>query len=322
MLDQYLQRFATLRTDKGRNRYPEITYHRAPHKPFLLLSIMDLIAQGRITENLVEPSFELVDTFNTYWAAIMPPGSSTSMAYPFSRLKTDGFWRRIAKPGFDEDAEYNVGSMVRLRKMYVGARLDDELFGYFCNPETRERLRAVLIETYFVPGIRPLVEKQGVVNYDAYRYSQSLLKIAEPEIGYGEVGGEDDLQQRVRDQGFRKAIVTLYEHRCALCGIRMLTPEGHTVVEAAHIKSWSESHDDRPTNGLALCRLCHWSFDEGLMSVGTKYEVLVSRRVQVEQNLPGHILTFRDRPIFTPTEDQYWPGQDNLDHHRKRKFLV
>jgi hypothetical protein len=80
----------------------------------------------------------------------------------------------------------------------------------------------------------------------------------------------------------------------------MLTPDGHTVAEAAHIMPWSESHDDKPSNGLSLCRLCHWSFDEGLMSVGVKYEVLVSKRVQTEHNLPGHILTLRDRPIFTP----------------------
>jgi putative restriction endonuclease len=80
MLETDLQMFAKLRTDKGRDRYPEITYHRAPPKPFLLLSIIDLIAQGRITENLLEPTYELVDTFNTYWASIMPPGSTTSMS--------------------------------------------------------------------------------------------------------------------------------------------------------------------------------------------------------------------------------------------------
>ncbi len=182
-------------------------------------------------------------------------------------------------------------------------------------------MRAVLINTYFVPEIRPLVEKQGKINYDAYKYSQTLLKMAEPEVQYGEGRGEEDFQEKVRDQGFRKAIVSLYEHRCALCGIRMLTPDGHTVVEAAHIKPWSEGHDDRPTNGLALCRLCHWSFDEGLMSVGDKYEVLVSKRVQIEQNLPGHILTLRDRHIFTPSENQYWPAQDNFDYHRKNAFL-
>ena len=60
MLERYLQMFANLRTDKGRDRYPEITYHRAPHKPFLLLSIIDLIAQGRITQNLIEPSYRIL----------------------------------------------------------------------------------------------------------------------------------------------------------------------------------------------------------------------------------------------------------------------
>ena len=48
MLEKYLQMFGKLRTDRGQDRYPPFTYHRAPHKPFLLLSVMDLIAQGRI----------------------------------------------------------------------------------------------------------------------------------------------------------------------------------------------------------------------------------------------------------------------------------
>jgi putative restriction endonuclease len=34
---------------------------RAAHKPFLLLSIMDLVAQGLIAESFIEPSFELVE---------------------------------------------------------------------------------------------------------------------------------------------------------------------------------------------------------------------------------------------------------------------
>ena len=53
-------------------------------------------------------------------------------------------------------------------------------------------------------------------------------------------------------------------------------------------KPLSEIHNDIPTNGMALCGLCLWSFDEGLMSVGKKYEVLVSKRVQVQQNLVDH----------------------------------
>ena len=41
MLEKYTSLFSRLRTDRGRDRYPAVTNHRAPHKPFLLLSVMD-----------------------------------------------------------------------------------------------------------------------------------------------------------------------------------------------------------------------------------------------------------------------------------------
>jgi putative restriction endonuclease len=51
MLDKYLKSFSRLRTDKNHKRWPALTTHQAPHKPFPLLSIMDLIVHGSITEN-------------------------------------------------------------------------------------------------------------------------------------------------------------------------------------------------------------------------------------------------------------------------------
>jgi predicted restriction endonuclease len=60
---------------------------------------MDLIAQGIIIENFIEPSLDLLETFNTYWSLVMPVGSKTTMAHPFPRLQTDGFWHRIATAG-------------------------------------------------------------------------------------------------------------------------------------------------------------------------------------------------------------------------------
>ncbi len=82
--------------------------------------------------------------------------------------------------------------------------------------------------------IRPKVWGQGLVNIKSFEYEIQLIAgVNEPNKLFDEApeGG----QQKIRDQGFRRAIVNLYDHRCALCGIRMLTPEGHTVVEAAHI---------------------------------------------------------------------------------------
>lgn len=318
-LDEYIQKFSNLNTDRGRHRWSALTANRAPHKPFLLLSVIDLFAQGEIKKNFIEPSYDLVSTFNGYWHAIMPLGSTTSMAYPFPRLKTDGFWKLIPNPGDENKIDMAFSSMVRLREVCAGARLDDDLFKLLCRVETRERLRAVLIETYFASEIRSVVAEQGVVNLAAYEYGQKLLHGVRESVDWGEKPSPEKTK-KVRDQGFRKAIVRLYEHRCALCGIRMVTPEGHTIVEAAHIVPWSQTRDDRPANGLCLCRLCHWSFDEGLMSVGKSYEVLVSKRIQSDHNMPGHVLTLRDRPIFRPKEDVWWPSQDNLARHRKSTF--
>ncbi len=84
MFEQYIHKFSRLRTYKDRNKWTALTTFQAPHKPFLLLSIMDLISQGSISENFIEPSFELVETFNHYRNSIMPIGSKTSMAYPIS----------------------------------------------------------------------------------------------------------------------------------------------------------------------------------------------------------------------------------------------
>ena len=320
MLDKYLKSFSRLRTDKNRKRWSALTTHQAPHKPFLLLSIMDLIAQWAITQNFIDPSFELVETWNGYWNAFMPVGSKGIMSYPFYHMRSEPFWQLIPNEGYKDQSGLTVGSMVKLRQIYAGAKIDDELFALMCKPETREQLRAILIETYFATEIRVEVLEQGQLNYAAYQYSEKLLKVAEWKKQFEKPEDEPEWQKKIRDRGFRRTIVNLYQHRCALCGIRMLTPEGHTIVDAAHVKPWKDSFDDRPTNGMALCKLCHWSFDKGLMSVGKEYEVLVSKRVSIQKNYPGHILTLTDRPIFTPDEQKFWPTQNNLHWHRRNTF--
>lgn len=312
MIDKYIQAFSNLRTDKNRNRWTPLTYHQAPHKPFLLMSVMDNFAQGVIAENFIEPSFDLVDTFNIYWSSTMPLGTKGNMAYPFYHMNSEGFWH------LDPDKRIPVTSVSKLRKEYKGVSLDDDLYQLMSKPDTRGQLRATIINTYFAEVIRPKVIECGTVNLKAYKYSKELLKEFRENKKPWDKNDTDE--KKVRDQGFRKAIVTLYKHRCALCGIRMLTPEGHTIVEAAHVKPWSESHNDSPTNGMALCKLCHWSFDEGLMSVGTEYEVLVSKVVTINQNYPGHILTLSDRNIIRPEKMEFWPNQDNLEWHREKVY--
>jgi putative restriction endonuclease len=320
-LDHYLQVFAALRTDKNRKRWSAETCFQAPHKPFLLLSILDAIASSAVTRNFIEPSFELAETFAGYWSLVMPPGTSGSLSYPFYHLQSSSFWRLVSQPGIPDERGRAIGSVKLLRKYYLGARFDDELFPLLVMETSREKLRSVLIETYFSPAVRQVLIDQAVINRSAVSYEHDLLTTAEwLPLHVAGIDQKTEIARKVRDQGFRKAIVKLYEHRCALCGIRMLTPEGHTIVEAAHIVPWNESGDDRPQNGLALCRLCHWSFDEGLMGVGQDYEVLISSAVRQDNNFPGHMETLSGRGIFRPRSVSRWPGQDSLAVHRQKIF--
>lgn len=310
----YIKAFSRLRTDKNQKVWAALTNHQAPHKPLLLLSLMDHFAQGLITANLIEPSYELVETFNTYWAKLQI-GRSGNMAYPFPRLKTDGFWHLVPNHGYENKIQIKrFDSMVRLREYCLGARLDEELFLLMMDMESREALRGVILQTYFAPEIRPVLLEQGAVNYAAYKYSLGLLRLQDRERAYMAV------EAPVRDQGFRRAIVRIYDHRCTICGIRMLTPTGHTIVDASHIKPWSESHDDKPTNGLCLCKLCHWSFDEGIIGISDGYKVLVAKSARKDTNLPGHILTFQDRPILLPEEETFKPAYENIEWHREKVF--
>ena len=99
--------------------------------------------------------------------------------------------------------------MSRLREVCAGAVLDEELFSLMLDPESREVFRSTLIKTYFAPEIRPRLFEQGSVNIIAYEYSEKLLAgVQEPPVPWEEAG-EPEKAGRIRDQGFRKAIVTL-----------------------------------------------------------------------------------------------------------------
>jgi len=242
----------------------------------------------------------------------MPPHKKGNIAYPFFYMQSEGFWKLEPLPGYEEDVQRQISSMSKMRKVVAGARIDENLFIVLQDPQSREKLRQTLVQTYFIQELQSALLEEGEINKQAYSYSKEILQ-AKTTVS-------ENTPPKIRDQGFRKAIIRIYEHRCALCGVRMLTPEGHTIVEAAHIVPWSESHDDRPINGLALCRLCHWSFDEGLMGVGQDYEVLISSLARSERNNPGLLMTLDGRPIFKPDDQQYIPSQERLEWHRKERL--
>lgn len=322
MLSDYVERFSHLRVASNRAHWSEATRLCAPHKPLLLLAVADLFAQDLISSNLIELTPEVGELFTFYWTRVMPPSPRGNLALPFFHLRSDGFWHLIPQPGKEDflNSVRQIRAINQLRDTVLGAQLDEELYVLLRAEESRNLLRTVLIETHFSPDVQPALVEQGTINMEAFLYSRILLEQVRTQQVKERPTDEEPYTPAVRDQGFRRAVVGAYNHRCASCGIRMLTLDGHTVVDAAHIIPWNVNHDDDPRNGIALCRLCHWTFDEGLLGVSSQYIVITSPQLSSCRNVPGHLLTLAGRGIIGPPEKSFWPRLEALSWHRRQVF--
>lgn len=315
-----MDKFSNLNLDKSAARWTALTTYQAPHKLLLLLSVCDLFAEGNISANLIEPSLELAEIFTLYWSRVMPPDRRGNMALPFFHMKSEKFWHLLPLPGKEAyvEAAKQIRSMNELRETVIGARLDEDLYALLRLQPSRDELRCALIEKHFAPEAQTALLNQGVVNQESYQYSEKLLKQAKDKL-FRE-GDFQDYQTASRDQGFRRAIVSAYDHHCAFCGLKVLTPDGHTAADASHIIPWSKTHNDAVNNGIALCKLCHWGFDEGLLAASAQNAVVVSGLVKADYNVPAHLPGLAGRPLTLPAEESFWPSQEALKWHRQEVY--
>jgi len=70
---------------------------------------------------------------------------------------------------------------------------------------------------------------------------------------------------------FRNRVLTVYQHRCAMCGLQMGLVEAAHIVPASHPESSYET-----ANGVALCASHHRAFDTGLVAFNTRYDVIIN----------------------------------------------
>lgn len=317
---QYIKAFSNLKTDKSKSRWDEQTMFRAPHKPLLLLSVMDRFAEGAYSTNLIEVDEDLSELFAIYWSLVDPPSARGNIAMPFYHLTSDEFWHLLPREGYEERLKYGgkIHSIRKLCETVYGAKLDDDLYDLLQQDGSRDTLRTVIINTYFAPELRQRLIQQGKINLESYFYSQDLLaKVKGRKLK--ELAASDEMYA-VRDQGFKRTMRRIYAHRCTLCGIRVQTAEGHTAVVGAHIIPWSISHDDDPRNGLSLCRLCHWTFDEGLLTINLDYVVRTSSQLNSLENMPAHLALLNQRGMIRPDDSDFLPDPQSLSWHMDKIF--
>ena len=87
----WLERLYNLRRDKR-------GAHERPHKPVLLLSILDLLDRGTLTSNEIPLSPDLVKTFRRYFDVVRKGDDKPTIENPFYHLSGDGFWQLVPRP--------------------------------------------------------------------------------------------------------------------------------------------------------------------------------------------------------------------------------
>lgn len=126
------------------------------------------------------------------------------------------------------------------------------------------------------------------------------------------------VQQRVRQQFFRRAVLSSYRGRCCMSGLNE-----PALLLASHIKPWREDRANRlnPANGLCLSALHDKAFDQGLISVSPEYTVIVSPRLakSAQPFVAKMFSELHSRPLELP--ERFVPDPAFLAWHRANIFV-
>jgi putative restriction endonuclease len=298
-LSYYEDLFYDLRTGIANN-------HERPHKPALLLAVIDLIGSKVVTGNLIPFSRSLRDRFTEYFSIVASPRDRNSPDLPFWHLKSEPFWHHLATPQNEQSlsALQRSPTIGQINQLIAGAHLDDELYLLLQDPLNRNVMRDVLISRYF-PGHR----------LELFKLSGSEPpKIADS----GGVGHRDP----GRTAGFRRTIISVYEHQCAACGLRIRMNGIGSIVEAAHLIPFTSSFDDHPRNGMALCKNHHWALDSHLIAPGPDHCWHVSGGLDDRQPGERELIALSGRSLILPKEETYHPRLDALEWRIQRLWGV
>ena len=283
------------------------------------MSILDGIEQGWITNNEIELSQKLIDTFFVYWNGIMGEDKVTTIALPFFHMNREPFWELIYKSGKEEyKTSPSVGGIHDRIKCAV---LQTDLFQLLENSETRKAVQLIIIQHYFDSETTNKVTELSSFNYDANWYEQQLEQMTESEFvarhsGKGKTR-KTIVNKQVRERSFSNKVRENYHYSCSVCQSKVRTPTEHYIVEGAHIIPWKESYNDDPRNGISLCRNHHWLFDKRLLTIRSNYTIKLSPWLKKKINRWDEYQKISDSEILLPTDSKYYPAAEALQYHNE-----
>jgi putative restriction endonuclease len=296
----------------------------APHKPIMLLSILEGFSRGEIISNQIEITPELIMCFKEYWSKLVFTPHQMNFALPFYHMRSEPFWKLVCKPGFEIalTTSNSVKSLSSLNDSLLYAEIDSELFLLMSDPVTNGVLRMTLVKTYF-PN-----EREVKVNYELLKNIESQILHESQAEYHSRIQtlqnslSKEEVQEElfVRSGIFKREVPKLYNYTCAISRMRVASASNVQMVDACHIVPFSISKDDTIGNGISLSPNLHRAFDRGLISIDSDYGVLVSSKLK-EDNTPFAISNFNGSKILLPESSKFYPAMENLNWHFQNTFI-
>jgi len=315
-VSKYLSAFQKLRIDRA--------HGIAPHKPILLLSVLQTFQNGIIINNKIYVTPELVALFKSNWSLLVTSKHDCRFALPFYHLKGDLFWKLIAKVGFENilQLKSSMRSFVNLNAAVDYAVIDEELFLLMKDKKSNSLLSQFLLDEYF-PKTKNnfgnsdktqqklLDDIEGkILREDATEYRKEIKKLIQQK-------NEEEIF--LRGSLFKREIPKIYNNTCCISGMKIDATISISMVDACHIIPFSKSYNDTITNGIALCPNLHRAFDRGLIAIDNNYRVVVSKTFK-EDETNYSIKVFENQKINLPKQEMYYPLIENIAWHKENIF--
>jgi len=315
-LQKYLRAFKRLRIDRA--------HGIAPHKPILLISVLQTFQNSINNSQRIYITPELVSLFQTNWSLLVTSNHDCRFALPFYHLIGDKFWKLIPKSGFENILQLprSMRSFANLNAAVECGIIADDLLSLMKEKNSNGILQQFLLDEYFpetkdnfsnsTGGQQKLFDdiENKILNEPSEEYRQEIKKLMQQQ-------NEEEIF--LRGSLFKREIPKIYNNTCCISGMRIDATISVSMIDACHIVPFSESYDDTITNGIALCPNLHRAFDRGLIAIDENYKVLVSKSFKEEENNYS-IRAFESKRINLPSIESYFPTINNFQWHLKNIF--
>jgi putative restriction endonuclease len=142
-LHYYANKFQRLRVDRA--------HGVAPHKPILLLSVIELCDKGILPENQLYLTGILNHTFLKNWRYLGSDQHRPDISRPFFHMRSGKFWHLVANPGYEKviSSKVKLKTFAEVNQAVQYAYLDEDLYDFLNIQKYRVSLLVVLVARWF-----------------------------------------------------------------------------------------------------------------------------------------------------------------------------